>query len=189
MWGFWLQFTDVGVVIGRVELFHPDPTLIARPQGKVSKCSPQCNQDQAWAFVIQLSSVKRYSLMNKGIVSACWNLLITPKTPHSTIKPCVDLLCSSDASPDVWVCCWLICATSGWLVGEIMMMMLLPRVAVDEPRGRGSDLSGGKSWKFRDCFISTAALETSSCFRRRRCLAGMRFKSSHWSSCCWVKLA
>lgn len=113
MWGFWLQFTDVGVVIGRVELFHPDPTLIARPQGKVSKCSPHCNQDQAWAFVIQLSSVKRYSLMNKGIVSAYWNLLITPKTPHSTIKPCTDLLCSSNASPDVWVCCWLICATSG----------------------------------------------------------------------------
>lgn len=79
-------------------LFHSDPTLIARPWGKITKCSPRCNQDEA--VVIQLSSDKTCSLMNKEISPAYWNVLITPKTPRSTIKSCVDLLRSSDASAD-----------------------------------------------------------------------------------------
>lgn len=81
---------------GRVRLFHPDPTLITRPKGKSTKCSPQPNQDQAWDCVIHLGSVERFSIMNKGIVTAYWNLLIAPKTPHSTVKACVDVWDSSD---------------------------------------------------------------------------------------------
>lgn len=50
-----------------------------------------------------------------------------------------------------------------------MMMMLLLRVVVNEPRGLGSDLSGAESRECRECFISTAAQESSSCLSRRRC--------------------
>ncbi|KAK2921396.1 hypothetical protein Q8A73_000881 [Channa argus] len=49
----------------------------------------------------------------------------------------------------------------------MMMMVMLLRVVVNEPRGLGRDLSGAKNPECRECFISTSALETNSCLRRR----------------------
>ena len=118
-------------------------------------------------FVIQLDSVERYSLMNKGIVLSYWNLLIAPETPRSTIKAFADVWCGSDISPDVWVLCWLICTISGCLVGEIMVMaMPLLAVFVNEPRGLGSDLNGAESDDCRECLCSTAAPETAAWGRK-----------------------
>lgn len=58
-----------------------ESTLIARPRGKISKCSPLSNQNQARVFfIIHLSSLERYSLMNQGITSVYWNEFVVFKT-------------------------------------------------------------------------------------------------------------
>lgn len=112
-------------------------------KGKSVSASPQLNQDQARIFfVIQLGSVESYSLMNKGIVSPYWNLLIAPKTPHSTIV-CMCFFSVDLTYQQMYECCIhssvpLLAAS----LGEIMtLVMMLLRACL---MNLSSDLSGLK---------------------------------------------
>lgn len=138
----------MGVVRGELVCFILILHWLQGHRGKsVSALHSLIRTKHVFFFFIQLHSEVQPKWIKELFqpTEICWLL-----QKHLTAtQSSVDVLYSSDISPDVCAHCWLICAISQCLVGEITtMMMLLQRVVVNEPGGLGNDLSGG-SWESR----------------------------------------